>query len=66
MFIRKGELNMNSTGFVRRIYPNGSIVIPKEIRKKLKVEEGDPFEFFLGEKGEIILKPYIPEEASVD
>ena len=57
---------MNSTGFVRRIYPNGSIVIPKELRKMLNIEEGDPFEIFLGEKGEIILKPYIPEDASVD
>ena len=55
---------MNSTGFVRRIYPNGSFVIPKELRKMLNIEEGDPFEIFLGEKGEIILKPYVPEDDS--
>ncbi|MBQ4066267.1 MAG: AbrB/MazE/SpoVT family DNA-binding domain-containing protein [Clostridia bacterium] len=57
---------MNPTGMVRRIYPNGSIVIPKEIRKTLCIEDGDPFEFFIGENNEIILKQYIPEDSSFD
>ena len=57
---------MNLTGFVRRIYPNGSIVIPKELRKMLNIEDGDPYEIFLGENNEIILKPFIPEDLSVD
>ena len=57
---------MNPTGFVRRIYPNGSIVIPKELRKMLNIEDGDPYEIFLGENNEIILKKYIPEDVSFD
>ena len=57
---------MNPTGFARRINPNGSIVIPKELRKMLNIEDGEPYEFFLGENNEIILKPFIPEDISVD
>ena len=57
---------MNPTGFVRRVYPNGSIVIPKELRKTLCIEDGDPYEFFLGENNEIILKKYVPEDVSFD
>ena len=57
---------MNPTGFVRRIYPNGSFVIPAELRKMLNIEDGDPFEIFLGENNEIILKKYIPEDVSFD
>ncbi len=57
---------MKSTGMVRRIYPNGSIVIPKEVRTTLSIEDGDPFEIFIGENNEIILKQYEPEDISSD
>lgn len=53
---------MTSTGIVRRINQNGTIVIPKEVRKTLSIEDGDPFEIFIGENNEIILKQYIPEQ----
>ena len=49
---------MKATGIVRRIDDLGRIVIPKEIRRQLKVTEGEPFEIFLTKEGEIILKPY--------
>ena len=49
---------MKATGIVRRIADLGRIVIPKEIRRQLKVTEGEPFEIFLTKEGEIILKPY--------
>lgn len=52
---------MKPTGIVRRIYPNGSIVVPSELRKSLCIEDDDPFEFFIGENNEIILIPYKPE-----
>ena len=57
---------MKSTGMVRRIYPNGSIVIPKDVRTALFIEDGDPFEIFIGENNEIILKQYEPEDISFD
>lgn len=45
------------TAIVRRIDDLGRIVIPKEIRQKLKIKEGAPIEFFLdGDK--IVLVPY--------
>ena len=49
---------MIATGIIRRIDDLGRIVIPKEIRRQLKVDEGDPFEIFMTKKEEIILKPY--------
>ena len=49
---------MKATGIVRRIDDLGRIVIPKEIRRQLKVTEGEPFEIFLTKEGEVILKPY--------
>ena len=49
---------MKTTGIVRRIDDLGRIVIPKEIRRQLKIGESDPFEIFLSRDGEIILKPY--------
>ena len=53
---------MKATGIIRRIDDLGRIVIPKEIRRQLKVTEGEPFEIFLTKKGEVILKPYRPQE----
>ena len=49
---------MKATGIVRRIDDLGRIVIPKEIRRQLKIGESDPVEIFLSGNGEIILKPY--------
>ena len=52
---------MIATGIIRRIDDLGRIVIPKEIRRQLKVDEGDPFEIFMTKEGEVILKPYKQE-----
>ena len=49
---------MKATGIVRRIDDLGRIVIPREIRRQLKIGESDPLEIFLSGDGEIILKPY--------
>ncbi len=49
---------MRATGVVRRIDDLGRIVIPKEIRRTMRMREGDPLEIFTGADGEIILKKY--------
>lgn len=49
---------MKATGIVRRIDNLGRIVVPKEMRRVLKIREGDPIEIFSGAGGEIILKKY--------
>ncbi len=51
---------MKATGVVRRIDDLGRIVIPKEIRKTLRIKEGDPLEIFTAKEGEIVLKKYSP------
>ncbi len=51
---------MKATGIVRRIDDLGRIVIPKEIRRTLRIREGDPLEIFTDREGEIILKKYSP------
>ncbi|MBQ9657626.1 MAG: stage V sporulation protein T [Clostridia bacterium] len=51
---------MKATGVVRRIDDLGRVVIPKEIRKTLRVREGDPLEIFTDREGQIILKKYSP------
>ena len=51
---------MKATGVVRRIDDLGRVVIPKEIRKTLRIKEGDPLEIFTDTEGEIILKKYSP------
>lgn len=47
-------------GIVRRIDDLGRIVIPKEIRRTLRIRESDPLEIFTGREGEIVLKKYSP------
>lgn len=47
---------MKATGIVRRIDDLGRIVIPKEIRRTLRIREADPLEIFTDREGEIILK----------
>ena len=51
---------MKATGVVRRIDELGRIVIPKEIRRTLKIREGTPLEIYSGDSGELILKKYSP------
>jgi len=51
---------MKATGIVRRIDDVVRGVLPKEIRKKLHIREGDPLEIFVSKEGEIILKKYSP------
>ena len=47
---------MKATGIVRRIDDLGRIVVPKEIRRTLRIREGDPLEIFTSREGEIMLK----------
>ncbi|TDA63458.1 MAG: stage V sporulation protein T [Clostridia bacterium] len=51
---------MKATGIVRRIDDLGRVVIPKEIRRTLRIREGDPLEIFVDHDGEVILKKYSP------
>ena len=51
---------MKATGVVRRMDNLGRIVIPKEIRRTLRIREGDPLEIFTGPEGEVIFKKYSP------
>lgn len=54
------EDDMKATGIVRRIDDLGRVVVPKEIRRTLRIREGDPLEIFTDREGEIILKKYSP------
>ena len=51
---------MKATGIVRRIDDLGRVVIPKEIRRVLRIREGDPLEIFTEKDGEVIFKKYSP------
>ena len=51
---------MKATGIVRRIDDLGRVVVPKEIRRVLRIREGDPLEIYTSNTGEIILKKYSP------
>ncbi len=51
---------MKATGIVRRIDDLGRVVIPKEIRKTMRIREGDPLEIFTNRDGEVIFKKYSP------
>ena len=51
---------MKATGIVRRIDDLGRVVIPKEIRRTLRIREGDPLEIFTDTNGEVIFKKYSP------
>ena len=51
---------MKATGIVRRIDDLGRVVIPKEIRRTMRIREGDPLEIFTGAGGEVIFKKYSP------
>lgn len=51
---------MKATGVVRKIDVLGRIVIPKEIRRTLKIKEGTPLEIYTGDGNELVLKKYSP------
>ena len=51
---------MKATGIVRRIDELGRVVIPKEIRRTLRIREGDPLEIYTQKDGEVIFKKYSP------
>ena len=51
---------MRATGIVRRIDELGRVVIPKELRRTLRIREGDPLEIYTDRDGEVILKKYSP------
>ncbi|MCC5911235.1 MAG: stage V sporulation protein T [Clostridiaceae bacterium] len=53
-------MEVKATGIVRRIDDLGRVVIPKEIRRTLRIREGDPLEIFTDREGEVILKKYSP------
>lgn len=62
----KGGKQMKATGIVRRIDDLGRVVIPKEIRRTLRIREGDPLEIFTDRDGGVILKKYSPIEELSD
>ena len=51
---------MKATGIVRRVDDLGRIVIPKEIRRTLRIREGDPLEIYTDTDGGVIFKKYSP------
>ena len=57
---------MKNSGIIRRIDDLGRIVIPKEIRRNLRVKEGTPIEITVDENGSIILTPYLTKAEKLD
>lgn len=55
---------MKATGIVRRIDDLGRVVIPKEIRRTLRIREGDPLEIFTEREGSVILRSILRSEKS--
>ena len=51
---------MITTGIVRRVDDLGRIVIPREIRRIMKIHEGDPLEIFIDDDGSVTFKKYSP------
>ena len=51
---------MKATGIVRSIDDLGRVVIPKEIRRTMRIREGDPLEIYTDREGEVIRKKYSP------
>lgn len=58
VYLAKEVILLKSTGIVRRIDDLGRIVIPKEIRRTLRIREGDPLEIFTDNSSNIIFKKY--------
>lgn len=51
---------MKATGYVRKLDSLGRIVLPKSLRKQLKINEGDNIEMFVDEQGNVVLDKYVP------
>ena len=49
---------MKSTGFVREIDNLGRLIVPKDVRRQLNINEGDTFEIFVDDENNIIFKKY--------
>ena len=49
---------MKATGIVRRIDELGRVVIPKEIRRTMRIKEGEELEIFTNDEGELIFKKF--------
>lgn len=64
--MKKRGKRMKATGIIRRIDDLGRVVIPKEIRRHLRIRESDPLEIFVQHQNEIVLKKYSPVEALED
>ena len=60
MLIRRDLYIMKATGIVRRIDDLGRVVIPKEIRRTMRIREGDPLEIYTDREGGVIFKKYSP------
>ena len=60
MEMREGFSYMKATGIVRRIDDLGRVVIPKELRRTMRLREGAPLEIFTEKDGELIFKKYSP------
>lgn len=60
IFTLMRRINLKATGIVRRIDDLGRVVVPKEIRRTLRIREGDPLEIFTDREGQVILKKYSP------
>ena len=58
--VTEGRRRMRATGIVRRIDELGRVVIPKEIRRTLRIREGAPLEIYTDNDGEVVLKKYSP------
>lgn len=57
---RKGVNIMKATGVVRRVDDLGRVVIPKEIRRSMRIREGDPLELYTTHEGAVVFKKYQP------
>ena len=51
---------MKATGIVRRIDDLGRVVIPKEIRRTMRIREGDPLEIYTEKDGEVNFQKILP------
>ena len=51
---------MKATGIIRRVDDLGRVVIPKEIRRTMRIREGDPLEIYTTKDGEVVFKKYLP------
>ena len=49
---------MKATGIVRRIDDLGRVVIPKEIRRTMRIREGDPLEIYTDKEGGVVFRKY--------